>query len=350
MRRVSGMSPQVIGVVVGLVLLSCLGGCGGGPAQLDPIFWPPAPNEPVIEYVASYDGSAELKRSFLGKIRDFFIGRDPDLGLGKPYGLCHDGDRKLYVVDTARKAVVVLDFRKGKARVIASLGAYGRLVEPVNAILDADGNLVVADTGLRKLVVFDPEGNFDHFIGEGELTSPVGLALHPAGDRLYVSDSNRHEVKIFSLGGELLGSIGERGDQQGQFYHPLGIGIHPDGMLYVVDSFHFAVQVFDLDGHFKFSFGSTKEAMGSLARPRAIAFDSDGHVYVTDALRNNVQIFEPDGTKAMDFGMHGLQPGQFRLPAGICTTEDDRIFVVDSVNGRIQEFRYLPTGQGREKS
>ena len=349
MRSMKAIAPVLLFLVAGFALFG-LSGCGSSRPDKIELGWPPAPRDPMIVFEQTIYGSNDLERGFFGKIGDFLFGKSTDMALGKPYGVLFDGKGRLYVADTSKKGIMILDFGSGKVEFIESLGAYGRLGEPVNMVLDDQGHLYVSDTYLRRVVVFDSEGKFSRFIGESELTSPVGLALGPDGKKLYVVDAARHEVKIFSTDGDLLGSFGGRGDMQGEFYHPLGIAIGGGDTLYVVDSFHFAVQAFDLEGKFLFSFGATAKGMGSLARPRSIAIDGDGHLYVTDALKNNVQIFDPSGQLMLQFGMKGLQPGQFRLPAGICITEDNRIFVVDSINQRIQEFRYLPEGKGSGES
>ncbi len=319
-----------------------LGACGGPPAPVVDLSWPLPPAEPMITYERSIYGSPSLQRSFLTRLNDFIFGESPDELLAKPYGIvCND--TKLYVVDTARKGVMVLDLSAGGVRFFNSLGPYGRLAEPVGLALDDSGRIHVADTKLGRIAIFDDEGRFVRFLGaEGDLVSPVGMGFGPDGDRLYVVDTQLHMVRIFDRAGDLVGSFGQRGDQQGEFYYPLGIAVGPGGIVYVVDSFHFAVQAFDLEGEFLFSFGSSPRGIGSLARPRAIALDPDGHLYVTDALNNNVQVFDRAGGPILGFGSYGLAEAQFRLPAGICINSGGMIYVADSINRRIQEFRYLP--------
>ena len=327
-----------------LFMLLVLGGCAGTNKSNLKLCWPPPPEAPRIEYTRSIYGSNDLPRGFFARFKDFFFGKSPGMDLSKPYGITFDGKSTLYVVDTSRKGVMTLNLDTGQIEFIESLGPYGRLVEPVNIVLDSQNNIYVADTGLSKIVVFDEQGTFVRFIGQNVLLSPVGLALDRNEEKLFITDANLHAVKIFSLDGELLGGFGERGDQQGQFYHPLGIAINQDDQVLVVDSFHFAVQAFDMEGNYLFSFGSTSRGLGSLARPRGIAVDSENLIYVTDALRNNVQIFDPQGQQILSLGGRGFGPGQFRLPAGICFTKDDRIFVVDSINKRVQEFKYVARG------
>jgi DNA-binding beta-propeller fold protein YncE len=346
MRASSRKRSSLKRVVILAIFLGFLAGCAGTqPVPAGP-FWPPPPQEPRIEYVRSIYGSHSLTRSFFGKVKDFLFGKSPDMALGKPYGLALKGQSTLFIVDTAKKGLMVLNLDTGKVDFIDSLGPYGRLQEPINVLLGDDGRVYVADTGLGKIVVFDANGVFVRFIGEGELGSPVGMALGPGGKSLYVTDTNLHMVLVFSPEGDLLKKFGGRGDMQGQFYHPLGIAVNNRSQVLVVDSFHFAVQVFDLDGNYLSSFGSTSKGLGSMARPRSIAVDSEGLIYVTDALKNNVQIFDQDGGPVLEFGSRGFGPGQFRLPAGIFYCEDERIFVVDSINKRIQEFRNVASVQG----
>lgn len=328
-------------IVIAIIFILFLG-CTRSLKKDISIGWPPPPQEPVIEYQRSIYGSYNLPRSFLGKVRDFLFGRNPDLDITKPWGLTFDSQGVLYIADTGKKGILILDLQSGKVDFIRSMGAQGKLGEPVNLIFDSNDNLYVADTKLGKIVVFDPDMKFSHFIGSDSiLASPVGMAFSQTTQNLYVVDSKYHMVKVFSLQGELINEFGGMGDEQGMFYHPLGIAINDGDTVYIVDSFHFAVQAFDLDGNFLFSFGPTAGGVGTLARPRAIAIDNQGHLYVTDALNNNIQMFDSAGNLLLRFGTMGLHSGQFRLPAGIYISADNEIWVADSINRRIQQFAYV---------
>ena len=326
------------------ILFLLLIGCAGTrPRDLD-IGWPPPPQQPKIVYQDAIYGSADFPRGAWTKIKDFLFGKPDEIRIGKPYGVKEDNRARLYIADTARKGILVIDRASGRVTFFNSMGAYGILGEPVYVIVDTDGNLYVADTKLGKIVVFDARHRFSHFIGDGELEGPVGMAFDPMEKRLYVVDTQKHQVKVFTKDGQLLQTIGRRGDGQGEFHHPLTIALSRSGdTLYIVDSFHFAVQALDKDGNFLFSFGPTAVGIGTMARPRDIAVDSDGHVYITDAVRNNVQMYDSQGRLLLRFGSMGTGAGQFRLPAGIHIDDDDIIYISDSVNGRIQVFKYVGT-------
>jgi len=304
--------------------------------------WPPPPLEPRIVFVKSIYGSQSLPRSFWGKVKDFLLGKSPDMSITKPYGVAFDEISRLYVADTARKGIMVLNLDSGKIDFFNSLGPYGKLGEPVNVILDNDGNIYVADTKLSKIAVFDKTLKFSHFIGSPEvLQAPVGMAIDNDEKRIFVSDTKLSQIKIFGLDGSMIGEFGKRGDNQGEFYYPLGICINSGDTVYVVDSFHFAVQALTENGDYIFSFGPTKTGPGEMARPREIAFDSEENLYITDALNNNVQIYDKGGNFLLKFGGTGLGPGKFRLPAGIHIANNNYIYIADSINNRIEVFKIV---------
>ena len=96
-------------IIAILILSSCK-----PPPPAEEIYWPPAPQTPKIQFVKTIYGKENIKRSFWGKIRDFFVGKGDSYLIGKPYGTFYDGKSKLYVVDTSKKGVLVFDFSNGE--------------------------------------------------------------------------------------------------------------------------------------------------------------------------------------------------------------------------------------------
>lgn len=339
------MMKAALSQITVLLLIVFLSGCASAPGPEVNLNWPDPPQQPLVKYSGSILGTASLKRSFFGRVKDFLFGKSPDHYLAKPYGVSCDGRSLLYLADTGKKGVVVLDLGAGTGTLIRAAGPDDKLQEPVNVVPDQAGNLYVADTRLGKIVVYDSKGVFSHCIGGGgEISSPVGMAVDEERKRIFVVDSQQHEIHIFALDGRHLGHFGRRGDEQGEFYHPLGIAINAGDTIYVTDAFHFAVQAFDIEGNYLFSFGPKRRGIGTMARPRDVAVDPDGHVYVTDALKHEVQVYDRVGTYLFAIGSMGTGAGQFRLPAGIYINKSGRIYVADSINRRIQVFEYLNGG------
>jgi DNA-binding beta-propeller fold protein YncE len=335
MRRMT-----LIWVLIAGAMLVGAAGCSSPPVAPE-IVWPQPPASPRIVWEDNFHGSLDLERSFFGKIKDFMFGAAEPMALQRPWGLTFDKKGRLYVADTGAHAVVVTDFGAGTVKRWESLGLRGAFSEPIN-ITVVDDEVFVLDAGLKRVVVLGLDGEFRRFLlPEPGFERPVGIVWDEMRGEFLIVDSGAHELVIVTPTGEIRDRWGRRGDARGEFHYPLGVGIHPNGLVYIVDSFHFAVQVFDRSGEFRFSFGSSADAIGSMARPRDIAFDSDGNVYVTDAMLQEFQVYDPDGELLLRVGAEGQGNGQFRLPAGIWVDEDDRVYVVDSINQRVQRFRYL---------
>jgi hypothetical protein len=72
-------------------------------------------------------------------------------------------------------------------------------------------------------------------------------SLRASGDFLIVADAETHEIKIFSLEGRLLRSIGKRGSRPGEFCSPQGVDAFR-GRIYVADTLNRRIQILDEKG------------------------------------------------------------------------------------------------------
>ena len=61
---------------------------------------------------------------------------------------------------------------------------------------------------------------------------------------VYVTDYKRNGVFVFTKTGDFVKLFGSKGSEDGQFDHPYGIALDPDGFLYVSDKVNNRVQVF----------------------------------------------------------------------------------------------------------
>jgi DNA-binding beta-propeller fold protein YncE len=247
------------------------------------------------------------------------------------------------VTDLGR--VVVFDLAKKRSYLIGIDADKGRVKAPVGIAASSDGRLFVGDAGAARIFVYDTnnQGSYLTAIGQkGELETPSGLALDEKRRRLYVVDSKRHHVAIFSLADyRRLGTIGKRGVGPGEFNFPTNAAVDAQGNLYVVDTGNFRVQVFDPEERHVRTFGKAGDSAGSFARPKGIALDAEGHIYVVDAAFQNFQILDQEGRPLIAIGKGGRDPGSFLLPAGMTIDSEDRIYVVDGMTARVQIFQYL---------
>jgi DNA-binding beta-propeller fold protein YncE len=152
---------------------------------------------------------------------------------------------------------------------------------------------------------------------------------------------------------------GDVGTEPGQFNHPRGVALGPEGDVYVVDSDNYRVQVFDAQGTLLRQWGSqcnlsTEQGCadldgdgpmaygdGQFQEPWGIAVSDDGRVYVADTWNHRIQAFDRDGTFLTKWGMYGQTadaPTLFYGPRDIAVDALGRVFVTDTGNKRIMVF------------
>ena len=56
--------------------------------------------------------------------------------------------------------------------------------------------------------------------GEGYFKRPTGIAVDSAAQRIYVTDTLRDKVFVLDMQGNVLQSIGDSGDAEGEFNFP----------------------------------------------------------------------------------------------------------------------------------
>ena len=160
-----------------------------------------------------------------------------------------------------------------------------------------NGELVIVDNGNNSVVILDKKLNLLKVIGQGSdsnrLFNPEGVAV--TENLIAISDCGSHQVKKYSLQGELLSIIGCYGNKNGQFDNPMGLAFNNNKLLYVVDKINYRVQVFHQDDKFAFSFGNRESNPGQFQCPVGIAIDHNNNILVTDYDANCIVIFTQSG-------------------------------------------------------
>lgn len=311
-------------------------GCAAPP--LPDLYWPFPPDEPRIKYVKDYRTTTDLKEQSAAAA--LVVGAEARAALKKPAGVFVDESGKVYVTDTARSDIMIIDTVSKEGRVIGARNTS----KPIGVVSDSKGRIFVADSDTKKVAVFDRNGKIitDNLTADPPLKRPTGLAVDNKRNRLYVSDTYDHTVKTFDLTTlKQTGVIGSRGRDEGQFNFPSYLTVDSKGKLYVSDTQNGRIQIFDADGKFILKFGEFGDAPGMFARPKGVAVDSEGHIYVVDSAFNNVQIFSDEGQILMAFSGYGTGRGEMILPAGAAVDKDDFIYVVDSWGRRVEVFEFL---------
>ncbi len=312
----------------GLLLL--LAGCATKPAaKTHYTFFPPAPDEPRVQFLTSFSSDIDLGRS--AGVADFITGRPvAPSALVKPYGLLlRDG--QIFVCDTMAGAIQIFDLAKKRARSVSPRGE-GRLQTPINLTIDADGTRYVADSGRNQVVILGKDDTYQGAIGTKDEMRPTDVAL--TADRIYVADVKGHMVKVYSKADhKLLFNIPKEAKaEKGQLFSPTNLAIDDNGRLLVSDTGAFSVKVYDLEGNYQRAIGQQGVAPGLFARPKGIAVDRQHVLYVVDAATQVVQMFDPEGKLLMFFGQPGASTqGELYLPAGVTIDYDNLKYFQDEV-------------------
>src|SRR5581483_1872582 len=339
--RLKGTDQMKYVLAFGLLLL-VLGGCGGKARRPQTeLTWPPPPETPRIKFLGTITAAEDVEeKSWSTRFKESLFGDSSTTALVKPYSVFATPNDRLYVADSGWRKVLVFDSNRRRFFMIGVDGP-GALSAPLGVTADRDGRVYVTDTVLRKCLVYDSEGKYLFDIGDlNQMERPVGIAVNNELKRVYIADTRKHKIFAFDFEGNFLFEFGKRGVGDGEFNFPANLFVDPSGKIYVTDM-NFRVQIFDPAGKFVSKFGSVGTGFGQFSLPKGIGVDSQGHIYVVDSRFNNVQIFDQDGKLLLFFGEFGSSPGQLWLPAGLTIDPQDRIYVADQYNHRIDIYQYI---------
>jgi DNA-binding beta-propeller fold protein YncE len=321
------------------------------------LVWPPPPDKPRIRFVRTIKSADDLrskkelkelkekKEGFFARLIAFFSGGKvtPEI-FNNPYGIWRQGD-KLYVTDTGAQHLTVVDL---KANTFTYMGDRGEdnLKSPVSVTADEAGNAYVSDTSDGAIKAYSPDGKLlwkseGGIAGAGRFNRPAGIAITPAGE-LLVADSSNRRIVLLDKDGRFLKEMCLHSKKE--YYalpNPNNIWAFKNGDFMVSDPLAARVHIFSSTGAALGGFGEGGDAPGYMSRPRGIAADSDGNIHVVDALFSRVQVFDRTGQLLVWYGSPGDVVGQLSLPAGIFIDKDDMIYVADSKNKRIEVYQYI---------
>jgi DNA-binding beta-propeller fold protein YncE len=331
-RQIRRGRAALAAVSLGLTSLVLLAGCAGTsrtvPTRTSYSFWPPAPDEPRIQFLRSFAFSADVEPP-RGTFDKLVFGKDYEvLPIGKPYGVAMWRGR-IYVCDITNPGVVILDLVERQTRLMGTRGVE-RMVQPTDIAIAPDGLKYVADRRLGRIFVFNDEDRHITTFGERGLI-PAGVAVR--GDELLVPDFETQSILVLDrFRGETLRSVGGPDEDLGGFIRPLGVAVDGEGSVYITDVIRGRLQKFGSDGSIFMQLGQIADSPGNFVRPKHVALDGRGVIYVVDAAFQNVQMFDAEGQLLMFFGSAGDHPGSMSLPAGITVNSADLELFADDIH------------------
>lgn len=319
------------------------------------IYFPPVSDEEVPRYVyvgeligeQNFVDAEKKQKNYLIEALKWVAGlldmQNPTV-LQRPQSGTVDENGRILVTDVSRGAVYVFDQPNGVLDVWEYSDGYRRFSAPTGIALGPAGRVFVADSDRKEVIVLDQKGKGQSVIGKGVLERPTGLAWDANEALLYVADTQAHQIKIFDATGRQVSSIGQRGEEPGEFNYPTYLSLN-NGKLIVADTMNARIQVITLDGSAPpMILGQRGTKVGDLVRPKGVAADSENNIYVVESYYDHLLIYDSQARFLLPIGGAGKEAGTFYLPAGVWVDSANRVFVADTFNGRIAVFQFLGGG------
>lgn len=273
--------------------------------------------------------------------------------LTTPRNMAVANDGRIYVADTGNHRIVVFSPQGEMLLTWGEFGAEpGQFNEPWDVAVGPDGYIYVADTWNHRIQKFTPEGEFvtawgafvstEGQLGEmGVFWGPRAIAFTKDGN-LLVTDTGNKRVQVFSPDGQPITQFGGAGVEDGYFDEPVGIAVDSNGNIYVADTWNLRIQKFGPDFNFLKAWPVPGwEGQDILMKPY-LAVDQAGLIYASDPSGWRVLVWDNQGNPKAAFGEYGAGPGEFGYLNGVAASPDGFIWVADADNARVMKFEPVP--------
>jgi uncharacterized protein (TIGR03663 family) len=242
--------------------------------------------------------------------------------LYEPRGVAVDNEGNVFVADTWNARVSKFDaggrflaawgegksdFGDGKRATQTDGSPEGNAAEPLGFFgprgiaVDSEGNVYLADTGNKRIVVTDGDGNYKYQWGyagaqPGAFDEPTSLGVDAAGN-VYVADTWNGRVQVFAPDG--AGQVSPQpsanwpvaGWQPNTYLDPM-LGVSAAGDVFVSVPGDQAIAWYDASGQERLRWGGLGSDTASFNFPSGLAAGPAGEVYVADRGNHRVMRFE----------------------------------------------------------
>ncbi len=266
-----------------------------------------------------------------------------EAAFSRPHDLVLSPDAtRLYVSDLGNDAIKVLD-----PETLATVGVIGQdeVRSPHDVAFDAQGRLLVADTGNDRIAIYEVVGDGGRLVGEiGGLSKPEGVVATPDG-KVILTNVGFHNVQVY-VDGKMVVEAGSYGRDFQSYERPHDIDVDRQGRVYVSDPGNHRIQQLDQRLELIVSIGGESY---DFYEPKYFAIRDDGWLFIADEYNHQIKVLDPALNLVFTFGegKPGLGPNRFNYPEGV-EVLGDTLWISDTRNGRIVRYRVsgLAPGSG----
>lgn len=247
--------------------------------------------------------------------------------IGSPYGITVDAQGNLYIADYNNYRVRKVNSSDSIITTVAGNGTPGfsgdgasatqaSLNSPTDVMVDAQGNLFIADTNnnrVRKVnttanIITTVAGNgIASFSGDGgpatqaNIRAPYGMVVDAQGN-LFIADTNNYRIRKVSSSNNIINTVAGNGTAtfsgngvlatSAALSNPRGVAVDGQGNIYIADTYANLVRKINVSDNVittitgnlvNASSGDGGPAgQASTAMPCGVAVDSQGDLYIAD--------------------------------------------------------------------
>jgi streptogramin lyase len=275
-----------------------------------------------------------------------------------PWGITVADDGSIYVAEKLGNRLLKLDENGNQQWVVGTPGVGGSSNDLLNwpegnLAIDSIGRIYVPDTDRHRVQIFTSNGTYDGTMGvtgqrgndNSHFDRPMGVAISPLNGDIYIADHENTRVQIFHSDLSYKATLGTTdvwGTGIYEFDGPTGVAIDSSGNIFVADKYNQRIQKFNSSRVYQSTIGVTDNCdwpFDYLCGPTSVVVDNHNHLFVTEQWDNRVQVYDTDGNYLTSIGGRwGKNSGEFRNPNGIATDKYGNVYVTDSTNHRIQKY------------
>jgi sugar lactone lactonase YvrE len=255
------------------------------------------------------------------------------------------------------------------------------LNSPVGAGADAAGNLFIADSSNNRIRRVDADGVISTVAGNGNasysgdgaaatnaaLNNPAGVLVDAKGN-LVIADTLNSRVRRVDDSGRIAtlagtNSAGSSGDGGAaviaKLYRDSAMAADGAGNLYIADTYNSRIRKLDVNGIITtvagngtagFSGDGGSAVSASVNFPFSVAVDGSGNLFIADTRNNRIRRVSRDGIISTVAGRGPSYPGSglysgdggpatnayLNTPRGVAVDPAGNLFIADAANNRVR--------------
>jgi RHS repeat-associated protein len=217
----------------------------------------------------------------------------------KPEGIAIDAEGHIWVADTGNNRLQEFNSSGTLLNVIESV-EFKTISEPVGIGFVKSGEEVgmmyILEKGssrvVQAVVASESAGEWRSFggvgTGNGKLKSPEGLLVDAEGN-VWIADTGNNRVQEFTATGSYMRQFGTLGNGNGQLSKPEGLSFDSEGNVLVADGGNNRVEIFSPRGNYLYAFGTVGIGSGQMKTPAGLVLDGSNNAYVLDTGNSRIE-------------------------------------------------------------